>query len=236
MMSVPIERSRLESLSDLIFGLALSIGALILIGQAPTNSSDLLRDLSQFGYSFLVLISVWYRYTRTMAVFQVEAAWAMRLNIGLLFLVSIEPFLFNLLFTQTKSSALTAFGNVATSAFALDLAGLLGILAALTLVAQRQAGRRHDAALALRLTFEARLFALGALLFAVSLVPEFYSWMVPGIGLSVRFTLWLVPIVLLPARRLRRSHPGATQKDAAEAAEPSAASATPSSTVGPPGP
>ncbi|HZY69710.1 MAG TPA: TMEM175 family protein [Thermoplasmata archaeon] len=173
-MAAHIERGRLESLSDLVFGLALSIGALILIGQAPSSAPNLMSDVSQFGYSFLGLITVWYRHTRTMAVFQVEAAWAMRLNFALLFLVSIEPFLFNLLFTETRSTSLTPFGNVSTAAHGLDLAGLLGILAALTYVAEQQAHRRGDVAVAGRFASESRLLAIGALMFGVSIVPQFY--------------------------------------------------------------
>src|SRR6266705_5184687 len=56
-------KPRIESLSDLIFGLALSIGALALIAQPVLTAGDLLRDLLDFAFGFIVLIVVWVRYT-----------------------------------------------------------------------------------------------------------------------------------------------------------------------------
>ena len=88
-------KSRIESLSDLIFGLALSIGALTLIGQPPSDFGHLVQSLLFYAFSFLILISVWYGYTRTMSLLHVETSRLVELNILLLFLVSIEPFLFN---------------------------------------------------------------------------------------------------------------------------------------------
>ena len=86
-------KSRMESLSDLIFGLALSIGALTLIGQSLSSFSQLIQSLLFYAFSFLILISVWYGYTRTMSLLHVETSRLVGLNILLLFLVSIEPFL-----------------------------------------------------------------------------------------------------------------------------------------------
>ena len=59
-------RPRIQSLSDLIFGLALSIGALTLIGQQSADFQHLLISLFYYGFSFLILINVWRIYTNTM--------------------------------------------------------------------------------------------------------------------------------------------------------------------------
>jgi len=95
-------KTRIESLSDLIFGLALSIGALTLIGQPPSDFQALVLSIAFYAFSFLILISVWYSYTRTMALLRVETDRLVSFNILLLFLVSIEPFLFNQLINFTK--------------------------------------------------------------------------------------------------------------------------------------
>jgi len=63
-MSMSAERTfqprlRIEAFSDLIFGLALSIGALTLIGQQPTSFEALMIALGLYGFSFLILVSVW---------------------------------------------------------------------------------------------------------------------------------------------------------------------------------
>ncbi|MGA8905521.1 MAG: hypothetical protein WB661_11010, partial [Candidatus Bathyarchaeia archaeon] len=62
-----IPRPRIETLSDLVFGLALSIGALTLVGKPPSTPADIRSDVLGFGFSFIILISVWVRYTRIMS-------------------------------------------------------------------------------------------------------------------------------------------------------------------------
>jgi len=89
-------RPRIESLSDLIFGLALSIGAISLVSRVPATPSRMLIDISQFGFSFLILVSVWLGFTNIMSVLPLEDGTTVILNLVLLFLVSIEPYLFYL--------------------------------------------------------------------------------------------------------------------------------------------
>src|SRR5271169_1055334 len=115
---------RIESLSDLIFGLALSIGALTLIGQPPADFTALVLAILYYGFSFLILIRVWYSYTQIMSDLRVETRRGVFTNVGLLFLVSIEPFLFNQLLTSTKIPA-----EYLSILFALDLGGLFAIQA-----------------------------------------------------------------------------------------------------------
>ena len=58
-------RPRIQTLSDLIFGLALSIGALTMISQQPTNFQSVVASLLFYSFSFLVLVSVWRSYRIT---------------------------------------------------------------------------------------------------------------------------------------------------------------------------
>jgi len=51
-------RPRIESLSDLVFGLALSIGAFALVSAPPIDDAGFYRDVFTFGFNFLVLISI----------------------------------------------------------------------------------------------------------------------------------------------------------------------------------
>ena len=95
-------RPRIEGLSDMVFGLALLVGAITLVGSAPNNVTGLFNDITTFAFSFLILISVWMRYTKIMSVLPLENRWTISLN-TLLFSVSIEPFLFNL-FLHTNAS------------------------------------------------------------------------------------------------------------------------------------
>ena len=120
-------KSRIESLSDLIFGLALSIGALTLIGQAPSDFAQLLLSLLYYAFSFFILIRLWYSYTQMMSYLRIETPRSINLNMVLLFLVSIEPFLFN----QLIHSNWILVQNVSII-YALDLGGLFMIQALLT--------------------------------------------------------------------------------------------------------
>ena len=90
-------RPRIESLTDLVFGLALSIGAIGLISNKPVDPGHLAGSIAGFGSSFLILISIWFRYTELMSVLRVEVTRTRVLNTTLLFLVAVEAYLFNLL-------------------------------------------------------------------------------------------------------------------------------------------
>jgi len=63
---------RIESLTDFVFGLALSIGAIGLISNRPKNPEILVESIAGFGSSFLILISIWFRYTEVLSVLRVE--------------------------------------------------------------------------------------------------------------------------------------------------------------------
>src|SRR5713101_9205266 len=73
---------RIESLSDLVFGLALSIGCVFLIGRVPQTGQDLAANILLFGFSFLILVMTWVGYSRTMAVLPVEVPLALLLNLS----------------------------------------------------------------------------------------------------------------------------------------------------------
>jgi uncharacterized membrane protein len=121
-------RPRIQSLSDLIFGLALSIGAIQLVSNSlPANHAELLAAIGTFGFNFLILIGIWSRYTTTMSVMPVETAGLVRLNMLLLFLVAIEPYLFNLLGAQPLASS--PLRQEISSYYGLDIGGMNLILA-----------------------------------------------------------------------------------------------------------
>ena len=187
-------KSRIESLSDLIFGLALSIGALTLIGQAPSTFQNLLTSLTYYAFSFLILISVWYQYTRTMANVRIETSRAVYLNILLLFLVSIEPFLFNELIISKLPTQ-----NVSVL-YALDLGGLFSILA---FMSNSVLGECKAVGTIRHYRLQRNSQFIGAAFFFVSALPFFWTWQIPlAGGIALRFILWIVPLFLHNIRRL----------------------------------
>jgi uncharacterized membrane protein len=188
-------KSRIESLSDLIFGLALSIGALTLIGQTYTDFQSLLFSLAYYAFSFLILISVWYSYTRTMSHLRIETRRAVYLNILLLFLVSIEPFLFNQLLSVTLPAEYVSI------LYALDLGGLFVIQALLAMSILIDKNRPESVLLHYKLMRNSQL--VGAVIFFVSALP-FFWWKIPvsGVDIRLRFILWIAPLFLHYIRRL----------------------------------
>jgi len=183
----------------MVFGLALSVGALALVSNPPTTSTDLYTDIATFGFSFLILILVWFAYTRLMSVFTLEDQWAVVLNTVLLFTVSIEPFLFNVLKSSTIS---TGFFDVVTQAYAADLGVMMVVLGlfAWELV------RSHHPPLAPPLQKGFRTEAVHrwvmAGLFFVSIAPVFNQ--IDFASEPIRIWIWLVPLVFFTFSRRRR--------------------------------
>lgn len=155
----------------------------------------------QFGFSFLILISVWMSYTSIMSVLPMEDHRTMTLNIIMLFLVSIEPYLFylNIIFDLSQFEVLL---NTASIAYALDMAGLMAILALFTneltieekkLLPQEILGRYRGIR---------NNFFLSAAIFAATIVPVFWVWRLQNT--PVRFYLWFLPLIIGSLRRVTR--------------------------------
>jgi uncharacterized membrane protein len=191
-----ITKGRLESLSDLIFGLALSIGALTLIGTAPRNFSSLLLSLAYFAFSFLILISVWRSYTSTMSNLQKVTPQVINLNMVLLFLVSIEPFLFN------EFNAANIGAQNVSLLYALDLGGLFAIQAFLSNNVLVELSGPCE--LNTDFTHTRNSQTIAAAFFFISALPFFWTLAIPlgnSSDLPVRFILWTIPLLLRPIER-----------------------------------
>jgi len=192
-------KPRIESLSDLIFGLALSIGAISLISRVPVNEFRMLIDIAEFGFSFLILISVWLGYTNIMSVLPLEDRTAILLNILLLFLVSIEPYLFylNIVFDLSAHELLL---NSASILYALDMTGLMLILALFThQLAREEKGLLPKESLAKYKRVRNTIF-IAAALFAITILPVF--WTIKLWTLPIRFYFWFIPLILSSVRHI----------------------------------
>jgi len=201
----PRTKVRIESLSDLVFGLALSIGSLILVGREPQTGQDLGYNVLLFGFGFLIVVMTWLLYSRTMAVLSVEVPLALALNLLLLFCVALEPYLFYVL-QSVQPLGLVDAGSVA---YALDVGGMFLLLAALAylVVKEDKAGaegrvRLHPAVLA-RFRTSWKSETVVAAIFLVSALPVF--WVSTPAGF-LRFDMWSLPfVVLFGGRAYRRA-------------------------------
>lgn len=184
-----IAKPRVQTLSDMVFGLALSIGAVVLIAQRPTDAPSLYTGLLIFGFSFLILVTVWHNYATIMAVLPLETQRLVLLNMVLLFAVAVEPYLLYVVASPTPTPAV----EPASVLYALDLAVMNGILGAFTHVVTREK-RPLVAASEIRKMRDMRNLRLAmGVVFAVTALPIFWSWMlVPGF--PARVILWILTL------------------------------------------
>jgi uncharacterized membrane protein len=145
--------------------------------------------LPTFGFSFLILIFVWFRYTEIMSVLPVETTRTRALNTIMLFLVAIEPYLFNQIsFGFYSSSSPTLPQDVASATYALDIGAIWAILAAFThiLTIEEKNLVAADLVRKYRLTRNAEIFI--AATFFVTILPQFW---IPVGGATLRYLLWV---------------------------------------------
>lgn len=191
-------KRRIESLSDLIFGLALSIGALTLIGQPPNSLAGLALSILFYAFSFLILIMVWSAYTQAMSHVLMETRRTFSFNIMLLFLVSVEPYLFNLLIHPSQGILLQDVSII----YAFDLGGLFVVQS--LLISSILADKSQPEPLIRHYKLLRNAQIIGALFFFVSALPFFWTWTitVDKIPIHLRFILWLAPFIIRVFRRL----------------------------------
>jgi len=177
--------------AKMLFGLAVAISAIPLLLRLPARPFGILIDISEFGFSFLILVSVWLGYWNVMSVLPMEDRTIVALNIGLLFLVSIEPYLFylNITFDLLAHEPLL---NAASTIYALDMAGLMLILALFTQQLAREEKGLVPKALLTRYKRVRTLLFIAAVLFAITILPQF--WTLRALGQPIRFYFWFIPL------------------------------------------
>ena len=185
----PRIKIRIESLSDLVFGLALSIGSLFLVNRVPSSGQDLAGNVLLFGFGFLIVVMTWLGYSRTMAVLPAEVPLAIYANLLLLFTVALEPYLFYVIQSVQDIDLV----NVASAAYALDVGGMFFLLAALAyLVIKGERNlwegrqRLHPLVLA-RFRRSMKMLVIVGAVFVLSALPIF--WVKTPIG-YLRFYMW----------------------------------------------
>ncbi len=186
----PRIKIRIETLSDLVFGLALSIGSLVLIGRVPQSGQDLATNILLFGFGFLVIIMIWLGYSRTMSALPGEVPSALYANLGLLFCVALAPYLFYVLQSTPSVDVL----NAGSIAYGLDVGVMFLLLAALARLVIKEDEKARMSGHSLVHPVVVRRFgkimkaevAVG-LIFAVSALPVF--WVRTPVGI-LRFAMW----------------------------------------------
>ncbi|TMI11547.1 low temperature requirement protein A [Candidatus Bathyarchaeota archaeon] len=192
-------RPRLETLSDLIYGLSLSIGAisLVITNNQRSAPGDINRNILEFLFVFLILITSWIIYTSDMSVLPVETRLVTFLNVILLILVAIIPYLFDQAVSQYN---LIGDQDYASTLFAIDYAGTLLILAGFAHIISQEEKQLVDGDQMVRLRrIRNRLTLLTIIVLFSLAVP--WSWLL--FGIQVRLFIWYVPIISFWLNRMR---------------------------------
>jgi uncharacterized membrane protein len=189
-------RPRIETLADLIFGLSLSIGSIALIANPPKSAGEITTHILAFAYTFFVLITAWLIYTTYMSVLPVETRTVTFLNVGLLLLVAIVPYLLN--GVEVANPTLTPdevsmIQNYSSTLFALDLGGILLILATFAHVISLEEKRLVAPELVTLFRSGRNRMAVLAVLTLISVAPEFWEWRL--LGVPIRLYLWYPPLI-----------------------------------------
>src|SRR5881409_610180 len=198
-------RPRIETLADLVFGLSLSIGAIGLIASAPTTQSEINSHIYAFGFTFLVLITAWIIYTTYMSVLPGEVRAITFLNVALLLLVALIPYLLNSVelvnpaLSPAESSALQDYSS---TLFTLDLTGIMVILAAFAHVISLEEKKLVAPELARLFRNGRNRLAILSLATAVSIAPQFWEWTL--LGVPTRLYIWYLPLISYWVGRLVR--------------------------------
>ena len=192
-------RPRLESLSDLIYGLSLSIGAisLVITNGLGSTVSDINRNILEFLFVFLILITSWIIYTSDMSVLPLETRLVTFLNVVLLVLVAIIPYLFDQVASSVNSAAVEDYASIL---FTVDYASTLAIMAVFAHIIALEERRLVDGIVMVR--FRRSRNILLFLTVVVSLSIAFpWDWLLYGV--HVRLLVWYVPIVMFWVNRMR---------------------------------
>src|SRR5690349_6978405 len=189
-------RPRIETLADLIFGLSLSIGSIALIANPPNSTGEITTHIFAFAYTFFVLITAWLIYTTYMSVLPTETRTVTFLNVGLLLLVAIVPYLLNgveVVNSNLTPNSVSSIQNYSSTLFALDLAGILLILATFAHVISLEEKRLVAPELVTLFRNGRNRMVILAFLTLVSIAPQFWEWTL--FGVPIRLYLWYPPLV-----------------------------------------
>ena len=162
-----------------------------------SNAIDIDRNILEFLFVFLILITSWIIYTSDMSVLPIETRLVTLLNVILLILVAIIPYLFD----QAVSSFNTPdVQNYASILFTLDYSGSLFIMAGFAhLIAKEEEQLIHEDQMTRFRRIRNRLTILTVIVLFSPLIP--WDWLV--LGIQVRLLIGLVPIASFWLNRMR---------------------------------
>jgi uncharacterized membrane protein len=183
-----VENKTIEDLSNLVFGLALTIGAVTLVRPENDDFTQFLFIILNFALGFFIIVWIWFLYNRLIRQLDMDDRSTVVLNTALLFLVVLEPYLGTIV--NTRSGA---------TAFAIDVGTtllILGVFYQFAIIRGRGVGAKVK-----QLEWGRKIAIVSALIFYASIIPG----LIPELqNLGIQGMIWLLTLVIAVASRFRK--------------------------------
>jgi uncharacterized membrane protein len=171
----------------------------VITNNQSSSASDITKNILQFLFVFLILITSWIIYTSDMSVLPVETRLVQLLNVVLLMLVAIFPYLFDQVVSTLNPGSVQDYASIL---FTADYAGTLLIMAVFSHIIAQEEEHLVDGEIMIRMRRVRNRLSLLTLIVLLSLAAP-WDWMF--LGVHVRLIIWLVPIISFWQNRMRRS-------------------------------
>jgi len=161
--------------------------------------TDINRNVLEFLFVFLLLITSWIIYTSDMSVLPIETRLVTFLNVVLLILVAIFPYLFDQVVSTFNPDSVQEYASIL---FTADLAGTLVIMATFAHIIAREEEHLVDGEVMIRFRTARNRMSVLTVVVLLSLAAP-WDWLFMGV--HVRLFIWYTPIVSLWVFRMTRS-------------------------------
>lgn len=171
-----------------------------MITNSQTSSADdINRNILEFLFVFLVLITSWIIYTSDMSVLPIETRLVQALNVLLLVLVAIFPYLFDQAVSPFNSSSVQNYASILLTG---NYAGTLLIMAVFAHIIAQEEEHLVDGEIMIRFRRARNRVGVLALIVLLSLAAP-WEWLL--LGIHIRLLIWIVPIVSFWFNRMTRT-------------------------------
>jgi len=170
----------------------------VITNSQSSSTSDINKNILQFLFVFLILITSWIIYTSDMSVLPIETRLVQVLNVILLMLVAIIPYLFDQAVSAFNPSSVQ---NYASILFTGDYAGTLVIMTVFAHIIAQEEEHLVDGEIMVRFRKVRNRLSVLTLVVLLSLAAP---WDLLLLGIQVRFLIWFIPIVSFWVNRMTR--------------------------------
>ncbi len=170
-----------------------------------SSTSDIDKNILQFLFVFLILITSWIIYTSDMSVLPIETRFVTLLNVVLLMLVAVIPYLFDQAVSALNPSNVQDYASIL---FTGDYAGTLVIMTVFAHIIAQEEEHLVDGEIMIRFRRVRNRLGVLTVIVLLSLAAP-WDWLL--LGVHVRLLIWLIPIISFWYNRMTRPtsrHPG----------------------------